>query len=120
MLMHVPLLVDSRLPVSWQNLVKTVCPVRHFHNTCRFATFSMFGSDDYLIRAYGNCPAFLKNTKDWFKSQEFAVKEAQVAGLLQLLSNNLKQNVTLMDFYNTYDDVSTPGCAICVCICYIL
>lgn len=65
----------------------------------------MFGNDDYLIRAYGNCPAFLKNTPDWFKSQEFALKEAEVAGLLQLLSRNLKQNVTLTDFYNIYDDV---------------
>lgn len=78
-------------------------------NTCPCAALSVFGSDDYLIRAYGNCPAFLKNTKDWFKSQEFAVKEAQVAGLLQLLSSNLKQNVTLMDFYNTYDDVRSPA-----------
>lgn len=28
-----------------------------------------------------------------------------MAGLLQLLSRNLKQNVTLTDFYNIYDDV---------------
>ncbi|KAL3134365.1 hypothetical protein ABBQ38_006621 [Trebouxia sp. C0009 RCD-2024] len=67
----------------------------------------MFGNDDYLIRAYGNCPAFLKNTPDWFKSQEFAVKEAEVAGLLQLPSRNLKQNVTLTDFYSIPDDLQT-------------
>lgn len=68
--------------------------------------------DDWIIRAYENCPAFLVRMNAWFKSREFLAYQARVAPLMARLTTITGSNVTLVNFWNTFDDLNTQRDAV--------
>eukprot|EP00208_Stichococcus_sp_RCC1054_P004776 CAMPEP_0206141512 /NCGR_PEP_ID=MMETSP1473-20131121/13185_1 /ASSEMBLY_ACC=CAM_ASM_001109 /TAXON_ID=1461547 /ORGANISM="Stichococcus sp, Strain RCC1054" /LENGTH=493 /DNA_ID=CAMNT_0053536111 /DNA_START=15 /DNA_END=1496 /DNA_ORIENTATION=+ len=68
--------------------------------------------DDWIIRAYENCPAYLVKMNDWFKSEEFLAYQAKVAPLMAKLSTITSKNVTLINFWNTFDELNTQRDAV--------